>query len=155
MRLSTTDAYALHALGYLGTVERERWVASEHIAEATGVARPYLVRLLAALVGAGIVASKKGARGGYALARPAATISLRDVMRAIDGPIAPLSCVSLVWFKACPEQARCHARGAVYERLRDAMLDAMADITVADLAADVEAGIDYRNCLDHVMRASG
>lgn len=155
MRLSTTDVYALHALGYLGSLEPGRWVASGRIAEATGVARPYLVRLLATLVSAGIVASKKGVGGGYALARPANSIDLRDVMRAIDGPIAPLSCVSLVWFKPCPEQDRCHARGAVYERLRDAMLTALAGISVADLATDVANGVDYRHCVEHVMGAGG
>lgn len=155
MRLSTTDVYALHALGYLGSLEPGRWVASERIAEATGVARPYLVRLLATLVAAGIVASKKGVGGGYALARPADAIDLRDVMRVIDGPIAPLSCVSLKWYQPCPEQDRCHARGSVHERLRDAMLHALAGITVADLANDVARGVDYRHCVEHVMGAGG
>lgn len=155
MRLSTTDVYALHALGYLGSLDPGGWVASERIADATGVARPYLVRLLASLVAAGIVASKKGAGGGYALAKPAHEIDLRDVMRAIDGPIAPLSCVSLVWYKPCAEEGRCHAQGAVYERLRDAMLRALAGITVADLATDVRAGVDYRHCVAHVMGAGG
>ena len=104
MRLSATDIYAFQALGFLGTRERDSWVGSDDISEATGVARPYLVRILATLSGRGIVASKKGTGGGYALDRDAREISLRDVMRAIDGPVAPLSCVSLKWHKGLPRR---------------------------------------------------
>lgn len=155
MRLSVTDVYAFHALAYLGTLERGCWATSECIAEVTGVTRAYLVHLLAALAAAGVVASKRGVGGGYALTREPRHINLRDVMRAIDGPIAPLACVSLKWFRACPEQDRCHARGSVYERLRDVMLEALAGLTVADLVRDHESGVDYRHCATHVMRASG
>ncbi|CAN5823615.1 RrF2 family transcriptional regulator [soil metagenome] len=151
MRLSSTDVYAFHALGYLGTREPSSITRSEEISEATGVARPYLVRVLATLVASGLVASKKGAGGGYALARPAEEINLRDVMRAIDGPIAPLSCVSLKWHEPCPEETRCHARSSIYLRLRDVMLEALSHATVADLVRDVAAGVDYRHCLGHVL----
>jgi Rrf2 family transcriptional regulator, cysteine metabolism repressor len=151
MRLSSTDIYAFQALGYLGTRPSSAVTRSEDISVATGVARPYLARVLATLVASGLVVSKKGARGGYVLARPADQISLRDVMRAIDGPIAPLSCVSLKWHEACPEEARCHARSAVYLRLRDVMLEALSHATVADLARDVANRVDYGHCLDHLL----
>lgn len=154
MRLSATDVYALKALGFLGTQERARWVGSEQISEATGVARPYLVRILATLSSNAIVASKKGAGGGYALARPAAEITLRDVMRAIDGPVAPLSCVSLNWHQSCTVEDRCRARNNVWMRIRDALLAALAEATVADLATDFEQGIGYDPCLDHLLRPS-
>lgn len=154
MRLSATDVYAFQALGFLGTQERDRWVGSEEISEATGVARPYLVRILATLGSSAIVASKKGTGGGYALARPAAEITLRDVMRAIDGPVAPLSCVSLNWHQACVVEDRCHARSAVWMRVRDALLAALAEATVEDLAADFRQGIAYQPCLDHLLRPS-
>ena len=49
MRLSATDVYAFQALAFLATQPRERWVGSDEISEATGVARPYLVRILATL----------------------------------------------------------------------------------------------------------
>ncbi len=151
MRLSITDVHAFRALGYLGTRPLDDLTGSDEISEATGVARPYLVRVLATLVASGIVRSRKGVNGGYALARPAEEINLREVMRAIDGPIAPLSCVSLNWFNPCPEADRCHARTAVYQRLRDVMLDALSQITVAELAVDVAAGVDYRQCALHVL----
>ena len=154
MRLSATDIYAFQALGYLGTQELDLWVGSEQISDATSVARPYLVRILATLSNNGIVASKKGAGGGYALARPATEITLRDVMRAIDGPVAPLSCVSLNWHQACVVEDRCRARNSVWMRVRDALLAALAEATVADLAADFEQGIAYEPCLEHLLRPS-
>ncbi len=152
MRMSSTDVYALHALAYLGTREPSDWVSGDNISAATSIARPYLMRLLATLVGAGIVASRKGPHGGYSLARPAAEINLRDVMRAIDGPIAPLSCVSLKWYSACPMEGCCHAQTSIYQRLRDVMLDVLAQVSVADLALDVSNGVDYRHCLQHVLQ---
>lgn len=151
MRLSATDIYAFQALGFLGTQPRGRWVSSEGISGATGVARPYLLRVLAVLHGRGLVASKKGAGGGYALARPAGEISLRDVLRAVDGPVAPLACVSLNWRVPCREEARCHARGAVWERVRDRLLEVLADVSVEDLATDFRHGVLYDACLDHLL----
>jgi len=151
MRLSATDVYAFQALGYLGTQTRERWVGSDDISEATGVARPYLVRILATLSSSGIIVSKKGTGGGYALSQDATDISLRDVMRAIDGPVAPLSCVSLNWHKNCKAEERCHARQSVWLRVRDALLDILAEVTVADLAKDFEQGVSYDLCLEHLL----
>lgn len=152
MRLSATDVYAMQALGYLATQPRDAWVGSDTISEATGVARPYLARVLAKLVGNDIVRSKKGTGGGYALSRDAASIDLRDVMRAMDGPVAPLSCVSLNWYEPCVVEDRCHARTAVWQRVRDAVLDALSEVSVADLGVDFRQQIDYRPCLDHLLR---
>jgi Rrf2 family protein len=151
MRLSTTDVYAFHALAHLGARPAGTWTPSEEIAAATGIARPYLLRLLANLGSAELVAAKRGVGGGYALARAPHEIDLRQVMRAIDGPIAPLSCVSLNWYTPCVEQERCHARPRVHQRLRDAVLAALAEVTVADLVADANQGVDYRHCVAHVL----
>lgn len=154
MRLSATDVYAFQALGFLATQPPGRWVGSDEISQATGAARSYLVRVLAALVSHDLVSSKKGTGGGYALARSAEALSLRDVVRAIDGPVAPLSCVSLNWGKACAAETRCHARGAVWERVRDAMLDALAGVSVADLGEDYRQGVTYELCLEHLLSPS-
>lgn len=151
MRLSSTDIYALHALGYLATRERDEWVSGDMISTATSIARPYLMRVLSTLVAADLVASRKGPGGGYSLARPAPEINLRDVMRATDGPIAPLSCVSLKWPSRCPMEGCCHAQVAIYARLRDVMLEVLSSVTVADLALDIGAGVDYRHCLTHLL----
>ena len=152
MRLSATDIYALQALGFLGTQPPGRWVGSDEISEATGVARPYLVRILAQLSAKDIVASKKGTGGGYALFKPAHLTTLRDVMRAIDGPVAPLSCISLNWHEPCEEEGRCHARTSVWQRVRDALLAALSEVTIEDLAEDFRQGVTYGPCLEHLLR---
>ncbi len=165
MRLSSTDIYAFQALGYLGlhwaaqssardgsAQQPARWVASDEISEATGVARPYLVRILAVLSAKGLVRSKKGIGGGYALNMSPQSITLRDVVRAIDGPVAPLSCISLKWHEPCPEEARCHARNTVYTRMRDAMLAVLEEFSVADLVQDAHQGVSYTHCLEHLLR---
>ena len=152
MRLSATDIYAFQALGFLGTQPLGRWVGSDEISEATAIARPYLMRVLAQLSSKGVVTSKKGTGGGYALASEAELINLRDVMRAIDGPVAPLSCISLNWHVPCTEEDRCHARTAVWQRVRDALLDALSEVSVADLATDFRQGVTYAPCLSHLLK---
>ena len=152
MRLSATDVYALQALGLLASRHGQGWLGSEAISDATGIARPYLARVLSALVTGGILASKKGAGGGYALLRAPETVDLAEVMRAVDGPVAPLSCVSHTFYEPCVVQDRCHAHGAIWTRVRDACLGALAEVTLADLRKDVDAGLDYRPCLDHLLR---
>ena len=152
MRLSATDIYAFQALGFLGTQDPARWVSSEDISVATSVQRPYLVRILAALSTKGIVKSKKGIGGGYALARKPHLISLCEVVRAIDGPVAPLSCISLNWHEPCVEEARCHARTTVYTRMRDAMLSVLQELSVQDLVQDAQQGVSYGHCLDHLLK---
>lgn len=152
MRLSATDIYAFQALGFLGLQDPERWVSSEEISDATGVHRPYLVRILAALSAKGIIKSKKGIGGGYALARKSRLISLCEVVRAIDGPVAPLSCISLNWHEACPEEGRCHARATIYTRMRDAMLAVLQEFSVDDLVQDARQGVSYGHCLGHLLK---
>lgn len=152
MRLSNTDIYAFKALAFLGLQDLKTWIHGDTIAEATNVPKPYLVRLLAALAAQGIIAAKKGAGGGYALAKPALEIPLSDVLRAIDGPVAALSCASRNWHKTCPEELRCHARGNIWLRVRDAILAVLEETSVADLVEDAKIGVDYASCLEHLLR---
>jgi Rrf2 family transcriptional regulator, cysteine metabolism repressor len=163
MRLSSTDIYAFKALAYLGTVFEDarqesemtddaHRVSSDQIAGVTGVPKPYLVRLLATLSSKGVISSRKGVSGGYALTRAPVEIRLSEVMRAVDGPIAALSCTSLNWPKTCPESARCHSKGRVWTRVRDAIIATLEDCSVADLVDDARQGVDYTHCLDHLLR---
>ncbi|MEM6430094.1 MAG: Rrf2 family transcriptional regulator [Deinococcota bacterium] len=154
MRLSSTDIYAFQALGYLGIQDPARWAGSDDISRATGVAKPYLARILATLCQHDIIVSKKGAGGGYKLAHAPSDISLKQVMRAIDGPVAPLACVSLNWHQDCVQAPNCHVQGRVWARLRDAILDILEDVSVADLAQDFRNGVTYNVCLQHLLRPS-
>jgi Rrf2 family transcriptional regulator, cysteine metabolism repressor len=152
MRLSNTDIYAFKALAFLGLQDPALWIHGDAIAEATHVPKPYLVRLLAALASQDIISAKKGAGGGYALARTAYDIPLSHVLRAIDGPVAALSCASRNWHKPCLEEGRCHARSKIWIRVRDAILAVLEDTSVADLVEDARIGVDYAHCLEHLLR---
>lgn len=152
MRLSSTDVYTFKALAYLGTLGEGTLTHADDIAQHSGVPKPYLVRILAALATRGVLTSRKGAGGGYALAKPAAEITLLDVMRSIDGPIAALSCTSLNWPKTCPEAERCQARGRIWMRMRNAIIAVLETTSVADLVADAAQGVDYALCLEHLLR---
>ena len=86
--MSTRGDYAARALLSLALHDdREGPTSVRDIAERTGLPQPYLEQILLALKGAGLVRSKRGVGGGYVLARPAAEITLGEVVSAVDGPI--------------------------------------------------------------------
>ncbi|HEX6417502.1 MAG TPA: Rrf2 family transcriptional regulator [Acidimicrobiales bacterium] len=89
MKVSTRGDYASRALLSLALHRDESGPTSvRDIAERTGLPQPYLEQILLALKGAGLVRSKRGVGGGYVLAREPATITLGDIVSAVDGPIA-------------------------------------------------------------------
>jgi Rrf2 family protein len=98
------------------------------ISRAYGIPERYLVQILLQLKGAGLVASTRGASGGYRLARPAATISLREVLTAIDGPDADPRDVP------GPRRPTASALASVWETLRAAERAVLENTTIAQLA---------------------
>ncbi len=88
MRVSAKADYAIRATAELAAVEGAGQLRADKIAEAQNIPIKFLESILLELKHAGIVRSQRGAEGGYALARPGAEISLADVIRAVDGPLA-------------------------------------------------------------------
>ncbi len=89
MRISAKTDYALRALVELAAAGADgRPVKGERIAAAQAIPLRFLENILLELRHAGFVESRRGAEGGYRLARPAAEITLADIIRAIDGPLA-------------------------------------------------------------------
>jgi Rrf2 family protein len=88
VRVSAKVDYAIRALAELAASPPGRPVTSERLAEAQGIPPKFLENILLELRRSEIVASQRGAEGGYTLARPAADVSLADVIRAVEGPIA-------------------------------------------------------------------
>jgi Rrf2 family cysteine metabolism transcriptional repressor len=102
------------------------------IAEREKIPIRFLEVILGQLKGAGFVQSRRGAEGGYLLARPAEKITVGQIMRSIDGPIAPVDCVSQSPKKECEFHGDCHFFG-FWGRVRQAMSDVVDRTTFADL----------------------
>ena len=95
----------------------------------------YLEQILLALKNAGMLHSKLGVGGGYYLARPPAEITLGQIFRTLDGPVAPIRCVSQMAYEpcGCPDEATCGLR-AVMGDVRNAIADILDGTSLADVA---------------------
>lgn len=91
MRISAKTDYAIRAAAELAAASGDRWVKTESVSIAQDIPLPFLLNILAELRTAGIVRSRRGVDGGYQLARPAAEITVADVIRAVDGPLANIA----------------------------------------------------------------
>jgi Rrf2 family protein len=94
MRLTRASSYALHAVVYMATQKHNRPIPSHLIAKARGIPERFLLKVLKPLVSARVLVSVKGPNGGYRLARQPSSVSMLEVVEAVDGPIrghSPLS----------------------------------------------------------------
>ena len=129
-RLSKLTDYAVVVLVRLAEVDGVQ--TSPGVAQATGVPEPTVAKVLKALAASGLVASQRGARGGYRLMRPLTAIAVADVITAIDGPIAMTACVEGSG-ASCEASCSCPVRGR-WDAVNDAVRDALSGITLADMA---------------------
>lgn len=133
--------WGLHAVVLLALAPAGAALSGARIAEFHGVPAPYLAKHLQTLARAGILDSVPGARGGYRLARSADRISVRDVVEAIDGPVAAFRCTEIrrrgpVAGPPGDYRAPC-AIHAVMDRADTVWRDELARTTAADLATSV------------------
>lgn len=130
MRISTRGRYSLEALLYL-TLQSEGALANtKAIAEGTGISAGYLEQLFIPLRAAGILEGVRGAQGGNRLARSPEKITAGEALRAVEGSLAPIACLSE---DTCPDESKCRSRNtwnALYREI-DGFVSA---ITLADLA---------------------
>lgn len=107
-------------------------LAVRTIAERQGISGDYLEQVISPLRKAGLVNSVRGASGGYELAKEPDRITVGDVIRILEGPIAPVDCVSRVRAPSCQRADNCIAR-EVWEGLRDQIEQYVDSVTLADL----------------------
>lgn len=143
MRLSTRGDYAVRAVLELAVRPAGVPFPLREIAARTGVPEKYLEQILMRLRVARILSARRGARGGYLLARPAEEITVGEIVRVMDGPLAPIACASKTAYESCPasrcsDAAICTLRG-FWTEVRDAIVDVVDHTTFADLAARVTA----------------
>ncbi|MCC6234823.1 MAG: Rrf2 family transcriptional regulator [Verrucomicrobiales bacterium] len=136
MRLSLRGEYALRAMLALGQRYGSEVVRIRDVAAEQRIPKRFLEQILNDLKDARVVESRRGVQGGYRLARAPELISLAEVIRHIDGPLAPVSCVSERFYEpcSCPDESRCGLRSIMRE-VRDAISKQLEGVTVADLCA--------------------
>ncbi len=114
--LTNKGKYGLKAMVHLAGLPPGARIGVAEIAEAHRIPKKFLDAILGDLRNAGFVHSKKGPGGGYALARPAEEIRIGHVVRALDGPLAPLPCASRTAYRPCEDcadEAGCAVRLAM------------------------------------------
>jgi Rrf2 family protein len=94
MKLSNKGIYALRVLPHLARAYGSGPLSVAYLARAEGVPAKYLEQILSTLRRQGLLVSERGKDGGYSLRRPPSEITLGDVIRAVDGPLAPIPCAS-------------------------------------------------------------
>jgi Rrf2 family protein len=132
MRMSAKAEYAVRAMVELATVEAGELVKTEDLAHAQGIPAQFLVDILTNLRTDRLVRSHRGRDGGYALARPAADISIADVLRCIDGPLASVRDMGL---GDLPYSGPTAALTDVWRALRASMRSVLEETSLADVAA--------------------
>ncbi len=125
MRLSKKGEYAIRALIEIGMeslAHPNSLIQISSVAQRTNIPDKFLEQILLALRNGGILKSKRGVEGGYSLARPTSEITLGEVVRLLDGPLAPIPCVSLSAYEpcTCPNEETCGLRIAM-KQVRDAI----------------------------------
>ncbi len=131
LQLTRGGEYAVRAMTYLARFP-EGHVASLHdIGQAQEIPESFLAKILQILVHAGLAVSQRGAHGGFALARPAEQITMRDVIEAVDGPISVNLCT--LDPEECERSGNCEVHKA-WLRAQEQLMDVLGGVTLSSLA---------------------
>jgi len=142
VRITAKADYAVRATIELAVAPPDVPVKGEDLARAQGIPRNFLENILTELRRAGLVRSRRGAEGGYWLARPAAEISIADVLRAVEGPLAAVQGVRPDRLEYGGAAARLPV---VWVALRASLRDVLEHVSVADVArGELPAAIERR-----------
>lgn len=131
--LSQKAKYALKAMLTLAAETNGHLLQAGDISESQNVPRKFLELILLDLRKAGLVASQRGKNGGYMLAKPADTITFGQIVRIMDGPLAPIPCASLTGYRRCADckdEKTCAVRRTMRE-VRDAAASILDGMTLA------------------------
>jgi Rrf2 family protein len=136
LRLSKKADYALIAMKHLavrGDAGSQGASSAREIAEQYGIPIELMAKVLQRLVRRGLLLSHQGTRGGYHLARRPGQISVADVIQAIEGPVTVTACTTDEG--QCEQFSKCNVRDPLF-KVRDRILAALGECTIAELAAD-------------------
>jgi Rrf2 family protein len=134
--LSQKAKYAIKALLALARADDGELLQSKDIAKRHSIPKKFLDLIFFELRGHGMVHSTRGREGGYILSQPADTITMARIVRAVDGPLAPLPCASVTAYRRCQDcedEKTCEVRKVMRE-VRDAAAAILDNMTLADAA---------------------
>jgi len=137
LRLSTRGHYGLKAMFDLAQHYGTEPIPLKTVAERQNISENYLEQLIATLRKTGLVKSVRGSQGGYILARDPEKITVGDIIRVMEGPIAPVDCVSEIEPAECIQSEYCITR-SVWARVRDSLAELMDSISLADMLRDAD-----------------
>ena len=146
MKISKKGEYALKALIELA-IDRDRGVTVtliNDVARRKEIPQKYLEQILLSLRNTGILVSKRGVGGGYSLSRSPEDISLGEIIRAVEGPLAPVNCVSVSAHVNCPDESSCGLYSVMLE-VRNAVSSVLDNTSLEDVARRTLDLIDQKN----------
>ena len=139
--VSRKGKYAIRSALYLARHYGEGPVSVEKIAEVEGISRKFLETIMQELKNGGLLQSQRGKKGGYTLRESPGEITLGRIIRLIDGPLAPVRCVSATAYSPCPDcpsEQECHIR-LVMKEVREAISRVLDLKTLEQTLRDREA----------------
>jgi Rrf2 family protein len=139
MKLSKRGEYGLRAMIDLADWQPEAQVIQiKDLAQREQIPIKFLEQILLTLKNAGLLQSRMGTGGGYYLARPPEEITLGQIVRILDGPLAPVRCVSKMAYQACgcPDEETCGLRIAMLD-VRNAIAGILDNTTLADVVVRI------------------
>ncbi|HNX59990.1 MAG TPA: Rrf2 family transcriptional regulator [Spirochaetota bacterium] len=143
MKLSTRSRYGIRLMLELSKNYGKGTIFLKDIARNQEISEKYLSQLIIPLRGAGLVQSTRGAHGGYSLGKPAAEISLYEIVKALDGPISVVECVTNP--KVCSRYDICPTQ-KIWKGLNDSMIRYLTEISLESLlssCSDVDSDNFY------------
>lgn len=144
MKLSKKSEYGLRALLELTLVDENATLQRHEIADRQRIPVEFLEEILLALKRAGFLSSRRGMKGGYTLIKSPSEITLGQVIRILDGPLAPIGCVSKTAYRKCADcpyadKAQCPVQ-RVMGTVRDAIAGILDNYTLKDFSAGQRKG---------------
>jgi Rrf2 family protein len=141
MKLSKRSEYGLRALQDLAAHYGQGPIRTRDLAKNNRIPLKFLEQILLTLNHTGIVRSHRGPQGGYYLSSAPQEITLGEVVRILDGPLAPISCASRTAYEpcSCPDESNCGLRRVMLQ-VRDAVAGIMDHTTLADVVNSDSTG---------------
>jgi len=154
LQVSQRAHYGLRAMTELAKAYGRGPISLAEIADNERLPAGYLEQLAMPLRRAGLIEGTRGAHGGYALATPPANVTVGAVMRALEGPVAPVECLNLEYERgSCEREPVCLSKN-VWQRVKDSVDQVLDSMTLADLCVAPQSTTAFIP-LDRIGRIEG